>query len=334
MPYRIQIHERRHPDNKYDLSNLHSHNTGFAENHILDLLESFFDRHLGDNLTVPSREKALIIQEFEKEDNIIEGIISSGNYGWRSVLRDVETGDVTHVKDEDEVELLPFYFLSYFPHTQHGELYDSGKNLFIVLQQVNRLGIKTFLAEKLEEFALSGVNDAIMKFDPVYSSNVLEKVIEADRIMRLELETHEIPDDFERRMEILDGLRDEDLSTQTLVLKPDHGGSIEKVRRLASRHKERDTHFASEVSEDVNNMRVTINKGGGRSETFSLLDHEVAMKKDLDDDLNKQDGLITAQSLRRETNRLFNEDLFNTDIVEEIEGDTTVDRALAREVER
>jgi hypothetical protein len=87
-----------------------------------------------------------------------------------------------------------------------------------------------------------------------------------------------------------------------------------------------DTHFGEIVDDDVENLTVTIQKGGGRSESFSLLNEEVAMRKDLDSDgLQTDAGLITADSLRTETNNLVN-DILNDDIVEPLTGTTTVER--------
>lgn len=325
VPYSFEIYERGDPDNGYNLTQLHAHDTAFGENHILDLMENLFEKQ-ESNLEPSSNDKTFIVEEYHRDGNLIEGIVSTGYHGYEAEIRDVESGNLTHLKGEDEAEQMPLYFLIYLPHTRGGKPYNKAQTALIILHQVNRTGVKGKLKKHIEQTCLSGVRDYTMKMDPVTTEDVLEKVIEADRVAKLDINVRKIPGDDESRMELLKGLRTEEVGTRSVVLRPEHGGSFEWLKSKAASLKDTDKHFGTIVSDDVENFTVTIQKDGGRSETFSLLNEEVAMRKDLEsDELRTDSGLITADSLRSEANELAN-DIFDQQIVEPISGTTNVER--------
>jgi len=233
---------------------------------------------------------------------------------------------LTHRKGEDEAEQMPLYFLVHLPQTHEGEPYDKGQTALILLHQVNRIGVKGKLKKHIEQTCLSGVSDYTMKMEPVSTEEVLEKVIQADRIAKLDINVRKIPGDDESRMELMKGLTTEDVGTRSIVLRPERGGSFDNFKRKIENIKDRGKHFGTIISDGVEDFTVTIQKDGGRSETFSLLNEEVAMRKDLDsDELRTNSGLITAHSLRNEANELAN-DILDDQIVEPVTGTANVER--------
>jgi hypothetical protein len=325
VPYEFEIHEHRNPDNGYNLTQLHAHSTAFDENHILDLVENLLNKQ-DSNLEPSSNDKTFIIEEYHRDGNLIEGIMSTGYHGYEAEIRDAESGDMTHLKGEYEAEQMPLYFLICLPNTREGKPYDNGQTALIILHQVNRIGVKGKFKKHIEQTCLSGVTDYTMKMEPVTTEAVLEKVIEADRIAKLDLNVRNIPGDDESRMELLKGLRTEEVRTRSIVLRPEHGGSFGWVKSKAASLKDTDKHFGTIVSDDVENFTVTIQKDGGRSETFSLLNEEVAMRKDLEsDELRTDSGLIATGSLRSEANELAN-NIFDDQIVEPVTGTANVER--------
>ena len=325
VPYEFEIYEHRNPDNGYKLTQLQTHDTAFNENHILDLLENLFGKQ-ETNLEPSSNDKTFVIEEYHRDGNVIEGIVSTGYHGYEAEIRHVESDRLTHRKGEDEAEQMPLYFLIYLPQTREGKPYDNGETALIILHQVNRIGVKGKLKKHIKQTCLSGVTDYTMKMEPVTTEDVLEKVIEADRVAKLDINVRKIPGDDESRMELLKGLSTEEVGTRSIVLRPQHGGSFEWVKNKAASLKDSEKHFGTIVSDDVENFTVTIQKDGGRSETFSLLNEEVAMRKDLESDkLRTDSGLITARSLRNEANELAN-DIFDQQIVEPLTGTANVER--------
>lgn len=326
VPYKFNIHEYRNPDHKYDLTQLRAHDTAFDKNHFFDLIESSFLDKQGQNLEPSEKEKTFIIEEYQRSENVIEGIISTGYHGYEAEIRDADSGDVTHTKQETEAEQMPLYFLIYLPNLQGGGQYDSGYTAFFVLHQVNRIGIKGQMKKHIENYCLSGVPSYTIKMEPVATKEVLQKIISCDRILKLDINTHIIPGDDERKMELIKRLSNEEINNQSLVLRPDHGKSLEVIRRIAQEIKSSETHFGELVSDKVENLTVSIEKDGGREETFSLLNEEVAMRKDLDsEELQTDSGLIKADELRSKTNEMMN-NILEEEIVEPLSGTTNVER--------
>ena len=326
VPYKFEIYEHRNPSNKYDLTQLRSDDTDFDKNNLLDLIQKSLLSKQGRNLEPKERDKTFIIEDYHRENNVIEGIISTGYHGYEANIRDIESAKVTHNKKEDEAEQMPLYFLIYLPNLQEGGPYNSGKTAFFVLQQVNRIGVKGQIKNHIENFCLSGVSNYTMRMDPVATEEVMKKVIDADRILKLDINAPIIPGDYDRKMELVKGLSDEEIRNQSLVLRPDHGKTIRSVKKLAREARSSEIHFGEFVSDEVENLTVTIEKGGGRKETFSLLNEEVAMRKDLDsEELRTDSGLITADELRKETNDLMNE-ILEEQIVEPLTGTNNVER--------
>lgn len=326
VPYEFEIYEHGNPDNGYNLTKLQAYDTAFSENHLLDLIENLLKDDQGENLEPASNDKTFIVEDYHRDGDIIEGVVSTGYHGYEAEIRNVESGDLTHLKGEDEAEQMPLYFLIWLPQTQEGNPYDSGQTALIILHQVNRIGVKGKFIKHIEQSCLSGVTDYTMKMDPVTTEEVLEKVIEADRITKLDINIRKIPGDDESRMELLKGLSSEDVGSRSIVLRPEHGGSFGWVKKKAASLKDSNKHFGTIVSNDVENFTVTIQKSDDRSETFSLLNEEIAMRKDLkSDELTTDSGLITANSLRSEANTLAN-DILDQQIIEPITGTTNVKR--------
>jgi hypothetical protein len=321
------MYEHRNTDNACNLAQLHEYDTGFRESDIISLIEQFFDNNLNTNLEPASSEKTVVLEEYSRDGNIFEGIISTGYHGYEAEFRDVDTGRVTYNKGEDEAEQMPLYFLAYRPDTQAGEPYDNGHSTFLVFQQVNRIGVKTKFKKHLEPHCLHGVSTrTTLNINPVSTENVYQKVLDSERITKVDMRIKKAPADDESMYHLLQGLDTEDIGTQSLVWRPEHGGRFPSIRNLVARASDSDTQFAEFVDDDVENFTVTIKNDQGRSETFSLMSEEIAMRKDLDNDrLDTVGGLITADELRSEANDLIN-DIVNTNFVEPLEGATNVER--------
>lgn len=327
VPYTLEIYEYRNSDEKANLSQLHDYDSGFDENHALDHIYSFLEGNKEENLEGPSSEKTLIVEEIEKSDNVVEAIISSGYHGYEADIKDADTGELTHVKGTNEAEQMPLYALFFLPRTIRGEPFNQGENIFIILQQVNRLGIKTRLKKHLKHHFLESIStESTFKINPISTEEVLEKVLNSERIFEVDLQIQNIPSrDDDARYQLVEGMRRADIRSQSLVLKPEYGGTFGWVQQLVQRAKDEDVHFAEFVSDEVENFTVSIVNDDGRAESFSLFNEEIAMRKDLPDHLETERGLITADALRRETNSLMNE-ILDADVVEPLQGSALVSR--------
>ncbi|QSG13720.1 hypothetical protein [Halapricum desulfuricans] len=315
VPYKIELYEKYDPEQKYDLSNLSSHDPSIGYDHIIDVVEDFLSNLEGRNLRDPSAEKTFIVEDFERNGNVIDGYISTGNYGYESLIRNVETGDPTYEKDEMEAEQLPFYFMFYLPQTVEGEPYRGGTRLVIILEQINRMGIKGQVKSRFEQFLTTSSDDTTVKFRPIYTERIYEKLLEADFLNRIDIDLNKIPGDDERRSELIHGIDSGDTKSQTIVLHPDDDFA-DGLREVVGRLKEEEREFAEVVSEEVEEVRAKVVNSGGRQETIPLMKNKVAMRRDLSgDELQYSNGLLTTGSLRREADGLFT-DLMHSELVE------------------
>jgi len=221
IPYKIEINETYDPDNKYNLSSLVSHDPNIGYNHIIDAVENFLSNLEGENLRDSSAEKTFIVEDFERNGNVIDGFISTGNYGYASIIRDVETGTANYQKDELEAEQLPFYFMFYLPETVEDEFYRGGKRLVVILQQINRMGIKGQVKSRIKDFLTSNCDESTMKFEPIYTKRIYEKLLESDYLSRVDIDVNKFPGDDERRSELINGVDSGNTESQTIVIKPD-----------------------------------------------------------------------------------------------------------------
>ncbi len=315
VPYKIELHEAYDPQNQYDLSSLISHDPNIGYDHIIDAIEDFLSSLEGENLRDSSAEKTFIVEDFERNGNVIDGFISTGNYGYASIIRDVETGTANYQKDELEAEQLPFYFMFYLPETIEGEYYREGKRLVVILQQINRMGIKGQVKGRLKGFMTGDCDESTMKFRPIYTKRIYEKLLESDYLTRVDIDVNRFPGDDERRSELINGIDSGNTESQTIVIKPDEdfAGSL---RGLVDRLKDEEREFVEVVSDEVEEVRAKVVNSGGREETIPLMKDQVAMRRDLTGDgLTYEDGLLTASTLRRETDTLFG-DIINPNVVE------------------
>lgn len=317
VPYKIELNESHDKENKYDLSNLVAHDPAIGHDHIVDAIEEFLENLSGENLRNSSSEKTFIVEDFERNGNVIDGFISSGDYGYESIIRHVETGDATYAKDEMEAEQLPFYFMFHLPETPEDELYREGERLVVILQQINRMGIKGQVKSRFVDSVLSSDNSTV-KFRPIYTKRIYEKLLESEYLTRIDIDVNKIPGDDERRSELIHGVDTGNTDSQTIVVKPDDDYA-DRLRGIVDRLKDEERDFAEVVSEEVEEVRAKVKNSGGRIETIPLMKDQVAMRRDLmGDNLQYRNGLLTTDALRRETTDLFM-DIPHEEIVEEPE---------------
>lgn len=328
VPYRFEMYEKGDSDKGYDLTELKKHDKSFKDNNIIEIIRKFCASKSGSNLEPSQNDKTFVIEDFHKHsDNVIEGIISSGYHGYEAPIRDVNSGQLAHLKQQDEAEQMPLYFLFYRPDTTAGEPYDSGETMFAILHQVNRIGIKTKLSKHLGQFCLSGVSETTMNMNPVYTEDVVEKVLDADRIPQIDLDIRKIPnDDDEKGHELVKGMDTQEVDSRSIVLRPERGGTFKWIKQKAQQVKDSDNGFGELVSDNVEDMTITTSDGEGHTERFSLLSDEIPMRRDLDSDvLSTSGGLITADALRSQTNDFMN-NITPDNIVEDLTGTASVNR--------
>lgn len=311
IPYKVGLREKGDTDNYWDLTDLHQHDSTLPEDSLLDLLDEFFSDYDGNLDANSSEERTFVVEGYNvfPSDRLVEGVVATGDYGYESELRDVNTGRLTYRKDEDESELFPYYFLLWIPETQADQLYESGQRAIMVFQQINGRSFKTAFTGRFDKEYIRSADNTVFEITPVTSERVLDKVINSQRVLSAEFQLDKIPDSDEGKMQLMEGMDTAENKRKSYVMKADRGDSIDRLRHIADNLKGINTAgFAQIVSDPVDDLKVTIKNDQGRDETFSLLDDELSMKKELNPaDHNLDAGLPKNRYISREMSSLINE---------------------------
>lgn len=312
VPYRLGFRKKGDTDEFWNQMDLHDHDDTLPKNTSIRLLEHFLEQHQGDLEKNDTKEKTFLVDNYfvDHEERLVEGIISTGDYGYASELRDVDTGEKTYDKGENETELLPFYFLFWVPETINGELYQNGERGLMVFQQINGRSFKTAFTNRFDEMYVQDADETMFHIRPVTTQELLKKVIDSERVLEAEFQLDEVPTSDEEEVHYIEGIDTHSTDRQSLVMKPKYGGSLGWLRDKSKQLKREGGSYAEIVSDPVEDLKVTIKNEHGRDETFSLIDDELRMKKELDPRASQLDqGLPKTRYLATACSDVINQAL-------------------------
>lgn len=287
MPYRLGFREKGDTDNFHNLTKLKMADETLDFNSIFDYFEDFLSHYSGSLDTDTEKQKTFAVEDYyiDRDANIVEGIVTTGDYGYTAELKDVQTGSTTHHKDTDEAEVIPYYFVFYLPKTKAGKVYDDGQKGIMVFQRFNGRSFKTAFNSRFYKRYLKAetkAEETMFEMRPITSQAVLEKVVNAERVTKAEFDVEEVPQNNDEQVQLIEGMETTESDRQSIVLKPKYGGSLNPLKRTAEQLQKKDGSFAEVVTDPVEDLTVTIENENGRDETFSLLDDELKMRKELD----------------------------------------------------
>ena len=287
MPYRLGFREKGDTDNFHNLTNLQMADDTLDFATIFDYFEDFLNRYSGGLDTNSEKQKTFAVEDFhiDRDANVVEGIVTTGDYGYTAELKDVNTGSTTHQKATDEAEVIPYYFIFHLPKTKADKLYDKGHKGIMVFQQFNGRSFKTAFNSRFHKQYLKADTQAQeTKFEmrPITTQAVLEKVVEASRVKEAKFDVENVPQSSDKQVQLIEGLESADSDRQSIVWKPKWGGSLTGFQKKAKQLQKKDGSFAEVVEDPVEDLTVTIENENGRDESFSLLDDKLKMKKELE----------------------------------------------------
>lgn len=339
VPYNVKLREKNktEPKNfwKMDEISLQDPTSPFED--ITSLLESFFDDQIPeDEYEEPEKfrndsdEKSFRIERFNSSENVIEGIIRTGDFGYSAVLRDVDTGE-TQEKDEREAEELPFHFIFYFPHTKSDTPYDNGERCILVLQTINRRGVKSTLTKRLQKYITKELDNTVLEVNPVFDKAVIQKILDADRIMESEFSFEDLPkaQNDETRYQLMEGIEQQENGSAQIKFKPEYSESLKFWKDKAKEIRRSGGSFAELVDSDVEDIKLKVKNEDGTERKFSILDSKLKMRKSLEFGFSDLDsGLPTPEAISRESRILINNILDEPqNVVSKLDEDTILEEA-------
>jgi hypothetical protein len=146
-PYSVRVHERGDPHSFVRLGNINGRSLTEI---VAEFLEEIAEKASRDD----DARRVVRSAQYETSGRQVQGLVETGEFGYRSELIDVDTAEVTHVREANEAGMLPFYFLFDLPPRA-----DRG---FVLLQRFRVYGIrKAFLlpfsswfAERFDDYIL------------------------------------------------------------------------------------------------------------------------------------------------------------------------------------
>ena len=186
-PYIIKINESN-TNNYYDLRNIP---TNRGNRSLFQILESFFDQYNITGYHNGDRQKTFHINEIHTRNNqLLYGIIKSGEYGYSGDFYNVEANELTpEARTANDSEELPFFFLinTILP------LRNSDRAI-VILQRFKNFGTKSLLRTSLKEY-IENQGELNFHMKPIISNDLINKLNSVDRIIRLRLLKREVPQD-------------------------------------------------------------------------------------------------------------------------------------------
>lgn len=314
VPYEIKMWESGEKENRWDLSNLRSNDPDLPSGSLADAIENLMESYEGEIVNDRDREKFMYLVDYDRSGDLVEGIIAAGNHGYESKITDIETGDTTYEKDEDESEVLPYYFMFWIPKTMTDDLWNGGTTALIIFQQISGGSVKTDFSKLFNKEIMYDAPETSHSFKPATRQRVLRELIESQRVRKAHLELKQTPQADDAQTHLVRGLDQQSVETQTVTLEPEYSGSLTGLRDIAEELENTDSTFATVTRDDVSDLSVEVTNQEGRDEKFSLFDDELKMRRKLSPGPSERDhGLPTVAYICEEccyeVNRLYPQDM-------------------------
>lgn len=322
IPYWIELREYQHPDNVWNLTDIHSHDPAFPFNNLTDYFEDFVNGYRGEKDVHKNekKEKTFTVQKpIVRDGNTIEGRFKSGEWGRNADFWDVEEHQrIEDARRENHASEVPYYFLFHVPDQ------DSTQAL-LILSRYKRKGVKSIFQRLfLPQNRNVDTGDGYMDISPHYSDRVLEELDDADAVASVKFRGKDMIPAREQYADhnSLDRVEDEitgvmDIGTELRVTPKGNEGSFrEMVRGLVDDGENPNFEYGKLEIDKYDSASVTVVEGESQL-TFPLWDDEIQMRMDVnpeEHDLDVYGGYPTPHSIGGVARQLVNDLMgdFNT----------------------
>lgn len=171
-------------------------------------------------------EKIEVEEEFNEQNQSLYSImylrVKTGDYGIESELVDSDTGEIAHVRNEKEADVMPFGAVIIVP---------SGKmdNGIIILQSISRYGIKTALHKRMDVFVKTINPEYRFTMGTIIPKIMLNRFLKDGVLQKIRMIRFNIPTDIAERYGINAGVKD--IIEERVIRKP-RGFLINKAKEI------------------------------------------------------------------------------------------------------
>lgn len=224
--------------------------------------------------------------------SVLYGGVKTGEYGEQSEIVNIETGNVSYNKADDEADVMPFGFALAIPA---GEM-DNG---IIIMQTLGSRGIKRALHKKINSYINNIDNDLRVEITAVLPRAVLNEFFEKGVLKSIRFIQYNIPDDEADRF----GLNHNIESAQKEVIFRNPVGFVQN-KALEFDEWRRGVRTYDEVVQiddfEYDELKMDF-KIGKTSKTISLSNIEdLQMTIDISDSVATEGGHPVFESLKNE----------------------------------
>lgn len=157
-----------------------------------DLL-NVIEAYLKNRVTSPSKndnsKKYLRVDKCNSNGRELFGSISTGEWGYESLIQNVETGRKTHQKTTEEAEMIPFYFLVSIPKKS-----DEG---ILIFQRFGNKGIRKMFLDDLNGVFGQFYPEYRLEINPLAPGKLIEQYLGGTgRVTQIRLIQFKLPDDL------------------------------------------------------------------------------------------------------------------------------------------
>lgn len=165
---------------------------------LLDHLEGIASNEIGNYKDDSVRENVFAFNQVEKENvtnennqdmySILYLRVKTGEYGEESEIVKRRTGAITHIKGEDEADVMPFGLSIMIPSGRH----TTG---IIMMQSLGRNGIVTIVKEKLNQYIKMLDGSLRVVLNPIIPRHYINQFLRNGILKSIRIIRYDIPED-------------------------------------------------------------------------------------------------------------------------------------------
>jgi len=260
---------------------------------ILEILSELQEAHLK---VFDEQQKGLLVEEvsYNEKERIIYGSLKGGEFGETQEIINKETGEVTKIKEKDEIPMSPYYFLIYIPK-------DNDKGI-LLLEKISQYGIKSYFENVLKNSLQNRQYGFTLYIHPIILKEVLEEVF-SHEVAKIRIIKNKIPMDIADRYNLGESEAYEEIS---FVAKRNKAFLPEFFQNIKDRLINGESISFAEIIPNVNNeeidkVKLEFRLSNNKRRTISITDI-VNLKSDLilDDIPLSEDGFPEFDKIHEE----------------------------------
>jgi hypothetical protein len=227
-----------------------------------DILQNFLNYLNQQPVVDNGKQNTIQVNQINIDVNkrIIAGIVDSGSYGINSKLVNIHTQQTSYLRNPDDAEILPFYFMFYLPK-------DRDEGIFLI-ENIGRYETKKAFCKVLRDFTSSKYDGISVDINKLIPSQLLDHFLSKSKITKLKFIKYKFSSDkFDT---LSDTHIEEDMNiTKETTFRASNLPIFDKVKQAISNKKAVKQLFELEEVKDYDRVKIEL-KIGQTTKTIDL----------------------------------------------------------------